>query len=125
MLLLAGLVGYNLVVYLPKRLGGMHGLYGISRDVIRGFLNAHVLPADGGEMSDVATIQPALIIVHSKTWHFYGALLELEDPFMTTPYVFAWNEESLDRYLPEDFPGRRVFHYYQEDPGVLYTRPKP
>jgi len=83
------------------------------------------------QASSVPTLEtgpalPALIIVHSKTWHFYGALIELEDPFLTTPYVFAWSiQPTVDATLHNDFPGRTVYHYYPDDPGVLYLRPRP
>ena len=66
-----------------------------------------------------------MIIVHSETWHFYGALLELEDPFLTTPFIFAWSQHpTTDAVLHNDFPGRTVYHYYKDDPGVLYTQPR-
>ncbi len=100
----------------------MHGLYGINRTIIRDFLSAAV-HGDGAQPAWVDASQPALVIVYSKTWHFYGALLELEDPFMTTPYLFAWNEPD-GIVLAEDFPGRNVYYYYQDDPGALYIRPK-
>ena len=130
MLLVVGLVGYNLAVYLPDRLQEMHGLYGINRDILRNFLDARIFQEAGednnypAEAADTRPVQPALIIVHSKTWHFYGALLELEDPFMTTPFIFAWSlHPTIDAVLHNDFPGRRVYHYYEDDPGVLYNRP--
>jgi hypothetical protein len=129
-LLVAGLVGYNLVVYLPDRLQEMHGLYGINRDILRNFLDARVFQEAGdgndqpAEAADTRPVQPALIIVHSETWHFYGALLELEDPFLTTPFIFAWSlHPTIDAVLHNDFPGRTVYHYYKDDPGVLYKRP--
>jgi 4-amino-4-deoxy-L-arabinose transferase-like glycosyltransferase len=131
MLLVVGLVGYNLVVYLPGRLQKMHGLYGSNREILRNFLNARIFEEEGASATDTAgatkpaDIQPALIIVHSDTWHFYGALLELEDPFLSTPYVFAWSgQPATDAELPNDFPGRTVFHYYQDEPGVLYRQPR-
>jgi hypothetical protein len=30
---------------------------------------------------------------------------------------------TVDAILHNDFPGRAVYHYYQDDPGVLYKRP--
>jgi hypothetical protein len=129
-LLVAGLVGYNLAVYLPDRLQEMHGLYGANRDILRNFLDARIFQQAGegndqpAEAADTRPVQPALIIVHSEKWHFYGALLELEDPFLTTPFIFAWSmDPTTDAVLHNDFPGRTVYHYYEDDPGVLYRRP--
>jgi 4-amino-4-deoxy-L-arabinose transferase-like glycosyltransferase len=122
MLLLAGLVAYNLAVYLPGRLQEMHGLYGANRAILDDFLGARVFQTQATQAADIT---PALIIVHSETWHFYGALLELEDPFLTTPYVFAWSvHPTIDGVLHNDFPFRAVYHYYEDEPGVLYKRPK-
>jgi hypothetical protein len=109
-LVVVGLVAYNLVMYLPGRLKGMHGLYGVGRENLRQF---------------PAPPPPALIIVHSDQWHFYGALLELEDPFLTSPYIFAWSvQPTIDAVLHNDFPGRAVYHYYEDEPGVLYQHPR-
>ena len=130
MLVVAGLVSYNLAVYLPDRLQEMHGLYGINRDIIRNFHNARISQETGEAMGQPAEagarpVQPALIIVYSDTWHFYGALLELEDPYLTTPFIFAWSQNpTTDAALPNDFPERTVYHYYEDEPGVLYHRPR-
>jgi hypothetical protein len=110
---LAALVGYNLLAYAPKRLEGMRGLYGIERAALRPF-----------QLSQKA-LAPALIIVHAGDWMPYGALLDLEDPFLTTPFIFAWSiDQSKDAALPADFPARAVYHYYPEEPGKFYTQPK-
>ncbi len=115
-LVVAGLMAYNLVVYLPDRLQGMHGLYGVSRENIRQF--QALLPAG-------PSLDKELVIVHSDQWHFYGALLELEDPYLTTPVIFAWSiQPTVDAILHNDFPGRTVYHYYKDEPGVLYQRPR-
>jgi hypothetical protein len=126
-LIVAGLVGYNLAVYLPDRLQEMDGLYGINRNILRNFLDSRIFQQAGednnqpADAADTRPVQPALIIVHSETWHFYGALLELEDPFLTTPFIFAWSlDPTTDAVLHHDFPERTVYHYYEDDPGVLY-----
>jgi len=52
-------------------------------------------------------------------------LIELEDPFLTTPTIFAWSiQPTIDAVLHNDFPGRTVYHYYEDELGVLYKRPR-
>jgi hypothetical protein len=51
----------------------------------------------------------------------YGALLDLEDPGLTTPIIFAWSiSPSIDASLAGDFPDRTVYHYYPNQPFELY-----
>jgi hypothetical protein len=114
-LLLGVLVGINLTLYLPIRLEGMVGLYDIERADQEPFLS----PA-------AQSLAPALVIVHSARWMEYGALLDLEDPKLTTPFIFAWSiSPSTDSMLAKDFPDRSVYHYYPELPFKLYTEPLP
>jgi hypothetical protein len=112
-LLLGVLVGINLTLYLPVRLGGMIGLYNIERADQEPFLT----PA-------AQSLTPALVIVHTPRWMEYGALLDLEDPELTTPFIFAWSASpSVDATLANDFPGRTVYHYYPGRPFQLYKEP--
>jgi hypothetical protein len=56
----------------------------------------------------------------------YGALLDLEDPELTTPFIFAWNiSPSADGMVANEFPDRSVYHYYPEQPFKLYQTPLP
>jgi hypothetical protein len=106
-LLLGVLVGINLMLYLPIRLPGMYALYNIELADQKPFLT----PA-------VQSLAPALVIVHSDRWMEYGALLDLEDPELTTPFIFAWSiSEFSDLLLANDFPYRTVYHYY---PGLSF-----
>jgi H+/Cl- antiporter ClcA len=73
------LVGINLLFYLPIRLGGMVALYDITRSDQAPFQT----PA-------AQTVTRALVIVHADRWIEYGALLDLENPDLTTPFIFAW-----------------------------------
>jgi hypothetical protein len=112
-LLLGVLVGINLLLYMPIRLGGMYGLYNIELADQKPFLT----PA-------AQSITPALIVVHTSRWMEYGALLDLEDPELSTPFIFAWSiSPSIDAKLSNDFPSRTVYHYYPGQPFQLYKEP--
>lgn len=109
------LVSMNLALYIPIRLGGMFGLYNIER--------SDQLPFESPAAQELT---PALVIVHSKRWMEYGALLDLEDPHLTTPFIFAWSiNPTTDASLADDFPDRSVYHYYPERPFQLYIEPVP
>ena len=113
--LLALLVAANLIFYIPMRVGGMKGLYGIERAQILPFLTPQA-----------QELTPALIIVHPKEWTQYGALLDLETPFLNTPFIFAFTRyPKVDAELAKDFPNRKVFYYYTDDPFTFYTAPRP
>ena len=95
----------------------MYGLYGVKR--------SHILPFT---TTEVQKLTPALVIVHtSGKWIEYGTLLELEDPYLSTPFIFAISRGSAtDKRVAFYFPNRKVYHYYpSEDPGVLYNSPLP
>ncbi|OGO27123.1 MAG: hypothetical protein A2136_11005 [Chloroflexi bacterium RBG_16_54_11] len=118
-LVLGVLVGINLSLYLPIRLEGMFGLYWIERADQEPF-----------ETPSAQALAPALVIVHSERWMEYGALLDLENPELTSPFIFAWSiSPTTDATLANDFavlpgePGRQVYHYYLGQPFKLYERP--
>jgi 4-amino-4-deoxy-L-arabinose transferase-like glycosyltransferase len=114
-LILGVVVGINLALYLPIKLDGMFGLYNIDR--------ADQLPF---QTPAAQSLTPALVIVHVDRWMEYGALLDLEDPNLTTPFIFAWNNNPFtDTLLAKDFPDRRVYHYYPGKPFQLYRVPLP
>ena len=109
------LVGINLMLYLPIRLEGMFGLYNIEKADQQPFLS-----------QSTQALAPALVIVHSGRWMEYGALLDLENPELTSPFIFAWSiSTKTDAILGTDFPNRRVYHYYPEQPFQLYPGPLP
>lgn len=111
----AMLVSLNLIFYLPLRLNMMHNLYGISRADQQPFL------AEGTQQ-----YTPALIIVHTPRWMPYGALLDLENPELTTPFIFAIGAGPVrDSQLAEDFSDRKLFHYYPDEPWKFYTSRRP
>ena len=95
------LVALNLWGYLPRRLAMMRNLYGISRQAWVPFQD----PAR-------RNWTPALVIVKSRRWMPYGALLPLQDPWLTTPWIFAWDRgPGPNRRVAGCFPYRRVFLY--------------
>jgi hypothetical protein len=112
-LVLGVLVGINLMLYLPIRMGSMHDLYGISRSDQEPFMS-----------TAAQSLTPALVIVHIDHWMEYGALLDLENPELTSPFIFAWsNNPAVDASLATDFPDRTVYHYYPGQPYKLYKEP--
>ncbi|MBN1147735.1 MAG: glycosyltransferase family 39 protein [Anaerolineales bacterium] len=115
--LLALLVAANLAFYTPMRLGHMFGLYGVQRSHMQPFL-----------APETQKFAPALVIVHTKSkWIEYGTLLELETPFLDTPFIFVISRNpEANAAVIAHFPERHVYHYYPVDePYVLYTAPRP
>ena len=114
-LVLAVLVGYNLCAYLPGRLWEMHGMYNINRSMLEPFYTV-----------EAQAIQPVLIIVHTQVeWTEYGGLLELQNAQLDTPFIFALNRRDAvisDYY--EVFPGRKIYHYYPDEPFKFYPLPR-
>jgi len=107
---LAVLFSINLIFYLPKRLNIMFGLYNISRSRLEPF-----------ESLEAQAIAPATIIVHANHWTDYGTLLDLEDPFLTTPFIFTFGDKpGLEESLRALFPERDVYHYYPDEPFKFY-----
>ncbi len=113
--LLTFLVAINLVFYLPIRLEGMRNLYTINRAALQPFQT----PA-------AQALTPALVIVHSDRWMSYGNLLELEDTFLGSPFIFAWSlTDDMDRAIAALYPNRTILHYYTDEPGRFYHAPRP
>lgn len=101
------LVGYNLIVFQPQRFNGMRGLYGVSRAQFAPF-----------ETEAARAAAPAVFVVHPQSaWTDYGGLLELQNPWLSAPFIFAYYRKAVtDADLQEAFPERRIIHYY---PGRL------
>jgi hypothetical protein len=106
------LVSLNLGFYIPRRVGGLRGLYGISR--------ARMLPLER------ASLSRALVIVHpARSWTEYGSLLTLTPPFAETDLLLAYTRgPDVDGNLATYFPDRRILHYYPDDPAHLYDAPR-
>ncbi len=118
-MLVAGLVlvliFLNLRFYLPLRLTGLHGLYGIQREDLKPF-----------QREAVKAFSPALFIVHADQWMPYGSYLELTTPYFDTPYLFAWDMgPKRDAALAAAYEDQRaVFHYYPDEPWTFYESPR-
>ena len=105
------LISLNCIFYLPVRVGGMRGLYGISR--------SHLLPLQQ------ANLENALVLVHSDSWHRYGTLLMLASPFSPSDVLVAWGiNPELNSKVIREFSDRSVLHYYPDDPHTLYLEPR-
>jgi hypothetical protein len=115
--IVALLLATNLLFYTPARLAGMVGLYGVRRSHLEPFLTP-----------DAQKLTPALIIVHTKNkWIEYGTLLELQNPFLNTPFIFVITRgANVDAQVASQFPQRNTYHYYPaDDPFTFYTTPNP
>ena len=112
--IVALLVSANLLFYTPMRVGGMHGLYGVTRTRLEPF-----------ETPEAKALAPALIVVHPRIWTEYATMLELQDPFLDSPLLFVISSGGkIDSELPDLFPGRHVYHYYPDEPYKFYTGPR-
>jgi hypothetical protein len=109
------LLAINLTLYLPIRLHGMLGLYDIQRTDQTPFLAA-----------DVQSLVPALVVVHTPDWNEYGALIDLEDPELSTPFIFAWSSiPGIQAINRNDYPSRTVYDYYPAQPFQLIKESPP
>jgi 4-amino-4-deoxy-L-arabinose transferase-like glycosyltransferase len=102
----ATLVVVDLGFYLPRRVGGMRGLYGIDAGPLRS------LRASG--------IDDAVIFVLSEQWTGYANLLPLAPPFSDSDTHVAWSIGlDADRQAASQFPAATVYYYDAERPGIL------
>ncbi len=108
------LVGYNLAVSLPGRLNGIYGLYSIHSSQLKPF-----------QTPKAQALTPALVFVHVQgNWTEYGGLLELENPRLTSPFIFAWSmDAATDAAVARDYPGRQVIQYFPNLPEALDPSP--
>jgi hypothetical protein len=107
--LLAAALLANVGLYLPLRLGGLRGLFGISRSAIVAFQEV-----DPGA---------AVVIVHRNPyWHGYGNLLTLTPPFLESELKLIYERgPEIDARAAAHFPDLPVYHYYPDEPGRFYA----
>ncbi len=118
-MLVLGLFGLGLIIsavfYTPARLNAIQERYGFHRADLEAFQAA----ASGAKT-------PALILVDTEEWKEYGALLHLQDPQLTTPFLFYWASGDDDAHsdLADHFPGRSIYHFNPNNPTqLLISRP--
>jgi hypothetical protein len=109
------LVAANLRFYLPSRLNGLTGLYGVSASQLAPFQTPSALETT-----------PALIIVRQQQhWREYATLLELSNPYLDTPFIFIYSRSLEDDQLVMDaFPERAAYYYYADEPYKFYLQPR-
>lgn len=107
--LLVLLVSVTVFFYIPIRVGGMHGLYGVTRSRLTPFLS-----------SQAQALTPALVFVYPNRWTEYGTLLELETPFLDSPFIFVMNAGLKTKaVLEEAYPLRTIIEYYPNQPYIF------
>ena len=113
--LLSVLVGVNLFFYLPARLDSMYRLFSIGRTELESFQQA----------ASKATT-PALVFVDAERWMYYAIYTDLQNPDLTSPFIFAWSiGPNTDRAAADHFPERSIYYYYPDEPGKFFTAPRP
>ncbi len=105
------LVLINITLYLPIRIGGMRGLYGVDRSALQ-----PVQDADLGR---------SLLIVHTtESWYEYGRVVTLGPPYTEGDLLLAISRGiEKDEELMEAYPDLPVFHYYPDQPTEFYEDP--
>ena len=112
----AGLIVLGTIPYTPSRLYEIKGRYGFSQ--------ADLEPFDTPEAQE---LPPALVIIHAAAWWDYGVYLHLQDPYLTSPFIFVWASPTNDpsAAVSPHFPDRSIYHYYPDQPGEFYTQSRP
>jgi 4-amino-4-deoxy-L-arabinose transferase-like glycosyltransferase len=106
----AFLVSASLLFYTPQRLNVMRGLYGVTRTRLTPFLT-----------QQAQALTPALVIVYPNKWTEYGALLELQDAFLDTPFIFVYNRgDNANFAVTRAFPERKAYMYFPSQPFKFF-----
>ncbi len=110
------LISANIFFYLPQRLGNMVALHGASKSQLLPF-----------ESASAMKLTPSIVIVHTQNyWIEYGTLLEISSPFLDSPWIMTYSRGSeLDQFVAQQFPSRSVWHYYPDQPTILYSAERP
>jgi 4-amino-4-deoxy-L-arabinose transferase-like glycosyltransferase len=104
---LAVLLSVNILLYLPTRVGGLRGLFGITRAGLDAF-----------EAVDPGAA--VVIVRRNPYWHGYGNLLTLESPFRESDLILLYERgPEIDARVAALFPGLCVYEYDPREPGRL------
>lgn len=99
---LALLFLFNVVFYLPRRVGGMQGLYGIDRQSASPF--------------EVSHPDRSLILVRAPRWFQYARYLYQVEPFSDSQLLIAWSRgDEIDGRLMRSYPHRTIYYYDVEN----------
>jgi 4-amino-4-deoxy-L-arabinose transferase-like glycosyltransferase len=97
----------NLVAYAPLRVGGLRGLFGITRAALNAF-------------EEVDPGRAVVIVRRNPYWHGYGNLLTLVPPFRESGLLLIYERGArIDAATAALFPDRPVFIYDPHAPGNL------
>jgi 4-amino-4-deoxy-L-arabinose transferase-like glycosyltransferase len=99
------LVSINALWYLPARLGGMQGLYNITR-------------APSEELAS-QELGHALVLVHAERWFQYANLLVLVPPFAESDLLIAWSTNARVEAELVASAGDRSIYIYDAVQGEL------
>ncbi|MBI5824323.1 MAG: glycosyltransferase family 39 protein [Chloroflexi bacterium] len=110
--IVALLVGFNFLAYMPARFDSMRNLYNINHAQQTPFLS-----------DEAQTLTPALVIVHAQEWTDCAGLLPLQDPWLTTSFIFACDtDDSAETIQQDEYPDRKIIHY---DPEIREVKLEP
>jgi hypothetical protein len=109
---IAALLLGNVALYLPARLGGLRGLFGITRSALEAF----------EEVNPGAAV---VIVRRNPYWHGYGNLLTLTSPFRESALKLIYEGgPEIDARAAALFPDLPVFQYDPSTPGRLSVVPR-
>jgi hypothetical protein len=108
MLLIVG----NVVFYILARMAMMSQLFDISRSRPESF--------------EALGVERGLVIVHTiESWRDYGTLLTLTPPFADSDLILVISRVSGENEsLIQSNSDRPIFHYYPDEPSILYDSPR-
>ena len=116
LILIFGLVGYNLLRFLPHRLNNLHHRYITSFSQIEAF-----------QSPQAKALTPAIVLVYmNSSWKDYETLLGLQNPWLTSPFIIALSRDKLlDEELAAFYPDRNIIYYYTDQPYKLFVYRQP
>jgi 4-amino-4-deoxy-L-arabinose transferase-like glycosyltransferase len=115
-IIIFGLVGYNLLSFLPHRLNNLYSLYNSSYSQIEVF-----------QSEQAKALTPAVVLVYiDSSWTDYETLLDLENPWLTSPFIFAISRGKLiNEELAAFYPARSIIYYHTNQPYKLFVYRQP